>query len=1243
MFAGLAKAGLDVVRMEDYAAADERPLDLCLRDVAQSDIYVGLYAWRYGYIPPLKHGNPEGRSITELEYRKAEECRLRKLLFFIHADTHDRWPDRFKDDVTGEGARGTNLAAFRQELGTEKTASFFRTPDELATLVLAAIMRSGLTERPYNVPPRPLGFVARPDRTQALIDALVGKDVGAAGANTLVQGPGGFGKTVLVIDACHRPEIVSAFPDGILWTALGKEPNLAATLRDLHVLTTGAAPNVAGIEAIGQAIAKALEERRCLLVVDDTWRAEDLKPLLHLTFSRFVVTSRVGNLLEQAGETGWAELLIDEMHQTEALALLERGLPVNDANRQTLLKLGDRLGCWPLLLELANARLLEEYRTRQGDVTASIDRIATLLEQRGVLGFDRRDSRARNAAVTNSIQAGLTFADDSSPGVAQKAAELSIVPEGIAIPVRVLADLWKMRELDVEEDIIRTFDNLRIVRWDRQDGTIHLHDLVHRALKTFLGDNAALTHQRLLDSWGNPQQLPHKYAWQWICWHLREANRSTEIRALLLNVSWIEAKIRQVGLISLLQDMDILSDDDDIIQVKAALLLSTSTVSIRPELLTQQLESRLAPTVWRRLDRSAQTAASHRRLRSRLPTLAQVGGPIARLFSLGDRKVIDIAKLDRRRILLACDVEGLVSLNVENGDVASFYETNGLPCTIAVSDDGHLVAYVLKDSPEIHLVDGGIQTRTLFGKEGKVRHIALCGDGKTLIATGVDGTIRFWDTSTGAERQVLSPLKSVFRRVCAINGTDLAAIVEGKIEGDEPGLVRLFGLDRCSEVAVIELRASSVSTVLASDSGRTLACVHSFIQPVIALVDVPKRRLQGVLTADPGKTVNAVSCIAFSADDRFLLAGTLNGEVLVWDIETTRLLLRIDAHHNRTAFVTQMIGHVVTVGWTPSYVFDDPSHNECNVKVWTGDIEAFITATQSTMVVERHHSGVSAIAVSEDDNELVSGSYDATVAIWDIHGPQRKHTANIHGFVHAVSLNKKANVCVGLANYARECGVVNAWSLSSYDPLYEIETSDNGESVALTPDGNYLLIGTAMTLDVHALSDGTKVRTITISNYKVEDFHTGALCFLSDSLVAVGLRSGVIQVWNHTNGEKIREIKAHNSAVVVLCVFGEQRLMVSIGAESETRLWDGRSGTLIRTLSTAGLNVVAGAASSRAPFLLTAGNDGVARVWELEDGREVASFSVDSPLKSCAISSDGTRVFLGDMSGCVHFLRLEEC
>src|SRR5262249_14136527 len=102
-----------------------------------------------------------GKSITELEYRQAESRKLRKLLFFAHPDTKARWPDRFKDEKTGESERGEKLNSFRKELGTEKLASFFRTPDELATLVLAAIMRTRLSGRPYNIPPRPAGFVCR--------------------------------------------------------------------------------------------------------------------------------------------------------------------------------------------------------------------------------------------------------------------------------------------------------------------------------------------------------------------------------------------------------------------------------------------------------------------------------------------------------------------------------------------------------------------------------------------------------------------------------------------------------------------------------------------------------------------------------------------------------------------------------------------------------------------------------------------------------------------------------------------------------------------------------------------------------------------------------------------------------------------------------------------------------------------------------------------------------------------------
>jgi len=49
----LRKSGYNVIVMEDYVAKDQRPLDKCLGDVNNSDIYVGIFAFRecVGMVP----------------------------------------------------------------------------------------------------------------------------------------------------------------------------------------------------------------------------------------------------------------------------------------------------------------------------------------------------------------------------------------------------------------------------------------------------------------------------------------------------------------------------------------------------------------------------------------------------------------------------------------------------------------------------------------------------------------------------------------------------------------------------------------------------------------------------------------------------------------------------------------------------------------------------------------------------------------------------------------------------------------------------------------------------------------------------------------------------------------------------------------------------------------------------------------------------------------------------------------
>ncbi|MBS0154165.1 MAG: SUMF1/EgtB/PvdO family nonheme iron enzyme [Nitrospira sp.] len=133
----LRKAGHQVIAMEDYVAADQRPVQKCLDDVARADVYVGIIGFRYGYVPP-SHLNPEGLSITELEFRHAEQLK-KPCLMFLADETASRFSPQFVDVFTGDGSKGQQIKRLRDYLGNEKTASFFSEPYQLASLVQAAV------------------------------------------------------------------------------------------------------------------------------------------------------------------------------------------------------------------------------------------------------------------------------------------------------------------------------------------------------------------------------------------------------------------------------------------------------------------------------------------------------------------------------------------------------------------------------------------------------------------------------------------------------------------------------------------------------------------------------------------------------------------------------------------------------------------------------------------------------------------------------------------------------------------------------------------------------------------------------------------------------------------------------------------------------------------------------------------------------------------------------------------------
>lgn len=128
----LRDLGHTVVAQENYVADDRVPLDRCVEDVAGVDVYVGILAWRYGFVPP-----GSDVSITEAEYRAAEDAQIPRLMFLLDASV--AWPPNAMDAFTGDNEVGQRITAFREEVSRTRLISFFRTPDDLARSVSVAL------------------------------------------------------------------------------------------------------------------------------------------------------------------------------------------------------------------------------------------------------------------------------------------------------------------------------------------------------------------------------------------------------------------------------------------------------------------------------------------------------------------------------------------------------------------------------------------------------------------------------------------------------------------------------------------------------------------------------------------------------------------------------------------------------------------------------------------------------------------------------------------------------------------------------------------------------------------------------------------------------------------------------------------------------------------------------------------------------------------------------------------------
>jgi predicted ATPase len=362
--------------MFELGARPHPPRELYRAYLAQSDVFVGLYWERYGWVAP-------GETVSGLEDEYNLAPQLPKLIYI--------------KETTGE--REPRLTELLDRIRTDDTASFkyFGTARELSALIegdLATLLAERFDQsRQHHQPdtethvtaPAVDGVGMRPDATPLPVPLteLIGRSSEAEALERLIDiegarlvtitGPGGIGKSRLAIDVARR--VAGGFPGGVYFVDL-------SAVHD-PLLVPNAIADAIGIRDTGDIPLKtkvigAVSSRKMLLLLDNFEQIVDAAPtltelLVAAPQLHLLLTSRT--LLRVSAERGFevGPLELPRLTRRSSLAevlaapsvalfvkrvhAVKPDFEVTEANYSAIARICIALDGVPLALELAAARV----------------------------------------------------------------------------------------------------------------------------------------------------------------------------------------------------------------------------------------------------------------------------------------------------------------------------------------------------------------------------------------------------------------------------------------------------------------------------------------------------------------------------------------------------------------------------------------------------------------------------------------------------------------------------------------------------------------------------------------------------------------------------------------------------------------------------------------------------------------------------------------------------------------------
>jgi len=302
--------------------------------------------------------------------------------------------------------------------------------------------------------------------------------------------------------------------------------------------------------------------------------------------------------------------------------------------------------------------------------------------------------------------------------------------------------------------------------------------------------------------------------------------------------------------------------------------------------------------------------------------------------------------------------------------------------------------------------------------------------------------------------------------------------------------------------------------------------------------------------------VDVIMGLAFSPDGRALASGGTDGQIRMWDVASGALLQTLNEH----------TGPVFCVIWSPNGEFLVSAGHDARIHLWErgGDEPPRLKPTPA-QTLDGHSGPVRGLAFSPDGRTLASASWDGTVKFWEIAHATLRETIPISSRVSGLVWSPDGRY-LALGELDRAFWVWDIQQRKQRTTFYGAMVPVR--ALAFSPDSS--------TLDTAHEDGSMQIWDMTtgqcISKWQGFARAVSDVAWSPDSArIAGGGNDGLVTIWDVAQSVPLHLLRGHKAIIWGVAWSPDGRWLASCSEDNTIRIWDAAKAASERVLTDSAL------------------------------------------------------------------------